>query len=233
MSLYSVLMQKDFGLMMADSRSSSIINGEYYAAEDDIRKIHKVDDMLISTAGTIDVVFKVIDSFKSSIDHSLENLQRITISTAQQYIKENQSDTTVDPRHLCFLSIMQYDNKVNEMSLTNINSANNYEIDTHYSNGFLQCFAGVKEGEANSMFDHYRQHPFTSNVVDILRKIYGDLSCEQIGGLLTIYTMFNKDKIKKEIYPIEDSRPIKWIDDEAEASSHICKLSYSNGGEIK
>lgn len=159
----------------SDSAVSVEIDNCRYRLSDDGKKIFIIDNMLIFCSGTMAISYSIINEFNNSIIKNVDILQAIA---KNKYIDDSS-----------FLEILVGVIENNSVVVYQISSYDNFNIirKTVNDNELGIWTGGLKTQEsfdiAVSLFSNNKQ------IQNIYQEIFDSISCEEIGGILSIYKM--------------------------------------------
>lgn len=213
MSLLLAIHAKDYILMGADSRESEEIDGKKYAINDSCQKVRQINNMVIFGGGSRCLMETVVTELEKHDNITIEDVQETARLLTGQYI-EFRGEKWIKERYtgkdgrnnLLGLVIGMYEGS--ETVLYHLHVNENYDIQrlTNNTDTILEYTLGIHQERANKIMKVYSFKTY----IEVYRKVYKRMSCEEIGGNLTVYKI-SKDGIKPIMNePIPDGRVIKF-----------------------
>ncbi|OME41411.1 hypothetical protein [Paenibacillus odorifer] len=204
-------LHQDFIKISSDSRSSVLKNGEYFAMNDDAKKIEQVGDKVIFLSGSYWVLLGIIDQFKSLNfeEQTISNLRDLSINEAERFKSEYPKEFAGynEKARLVELLIATFENE--KGIIYNISSTNNFEITLIKGKKFVST---IYLGPYSDYIDSH----FKFNNFDTVHYAYESVASEQVGGWHEHYEL-TKDKIEHRRKKIKDTKVVKYYDEKLHA----------------
>jgi hypothetical protein len=186
----------------ADSAVSTNINNNTYRLQNEKgKKLHIIEDMVIFCSGNMALSEKIIDTFKSSNEKSINSLKLITSKLCKHH--DIVSSIPID--------IIVARIEENQSVVYQISPYNSFEIGSKKVeiDDIGIWTGGLKTEKA---FDTAVTNIQTgNNIFDTFKNSFNKISCEAIGGELTVYKVSKRSINKVLIYNIQEPKSLKTI----------------------
>lgn len=212
MSSCLTLQSDRFIYMCADTAQCTRINTKLYRVNEEGKKIYKIGDKVIFISGVSSVTDLIIASFKQSKIQTIEVLRNIAKAT-YKILYDNDKDYNLG------IVVGTWENRF-AVQYT-IDSCNNFEIvkDMVNDKSVYLTVEGIKKDEVKERAYYYFNNPKENNISDILdlyKRIYDDMSFEGIGGNLEIYRIQDGSISKISEFKIKEKEKINRLTDIAD-----------------
>lgn len=219
MSLYIFDITKDKAIVSADSRMSGMApNGQHFKINDDAKKLHIINDIVITVGGVYNVCEYVIEQFEKAEQQNIYQLYLIVVGTIK-YLDEiakirkwpNNIEDMKNNKYLLEVCAVQY-NPIHQCNVFyTVSTMTDYKlipfpVDNINSN-WARTFGGVDQEIVKDYLDQHQQEA-ADNYESALLAAYEAVASEKVGGMLNIATM-DKGNVSLSEVPIRDSRPIR------------------------
>ena len=205
MSSVLIIQQYDNIYIGSDSAISAKINNQNYRLASDGKKLYHIDNQVIFCSGNLNIANTIMNEYINNVKHTPSNISII----AKKNINKLFEDDFIE------IIIAEQNKKLNKINLYQISSYNNFDIqeknikfnETAFLTGGIYtslCF--------NTALNYMKQN---TDVNYIYENTFNNISCEEIGGYLTVYQVNNsciKKIIKKKIKEKENLKYINLYD---------------------
>lgn len=185
MSACLILQQNDRCYMCSDSAVSSKVNGSYVRIRDDAKKIFEIDDMLIFCSGNMKIVNSIICNIYKSKNPSILKISEIC--------KHNYCNCD----SLLEMFVCKRSNE-SEISTFQISSYNKFDIIERVAKkGSTQLLSLGFNSDVN--FNIFKNEVINGdNVLNIFEESFKKMSCNEVGGEISIYEYNTSIKLLKK-----------------------------------
>ncbi|AKG35640.1 hypothetical protein [Paenibacillus durus] len=187
MTLLLASLGEDLAVLAADTAISTMIDGKWYRAADDYRKLHVVGDDLVFLSGDVNLSEWTIQKYKQSEAKGPKELRRLMRQEYDKYCRIRPGFAERDDciGLLAFLCAMEGGKPVGYL----IDSAKNFEIERCQApeNDSVTVAAGINDEVAGA----FLKEAYARGVgaVQAYGYVFDRLAGEQIGGNADVYLM--------------------------------------------
>ncbi|WP_340031124.1 hypothetical protein NSQ20_25450 [Paenibacillus sp. FSL K6-1122] len=222
MSYCQVMFNKDFLYMGADSAISTEVNGVNFRLSNDGKKIWRIDDMIIFSAGDVDLAKIIMEEFEKSQHRDMKALKKIIKFWFERYYKRRPGiKERVDKGKLIAHTLVA---KFEDGSpvLYEFSQENEFEINkirAHDKTAFYT--SGVNVDRDRDFF--IEQAETANDVFEAYRNTYSFASNSQIGGNLELYVLA-KQGIRKILDEKIEENPFEWFQGDRRFTNHTERI---------